>query len=321
MSVIRAVVVDPSLPERLVIREVSYPVVSPSEVLVRVKAISLNRGEIRNVSGAEEGYKPGWDFAGVVEREAADGSGPHVGSRVAGLLSSGSWAEVIAVPTNRLAELPESVSFAQAATLPIAGLAALWMLEYRGFLLDRLVLVVGASGGVGYFACQLARQAGARVVGVVRQADHQAIVQEAGVDRVVVSEDLVEAREFGPYDLILESVGGRSLTNALEMLAPGGFCINFGTSGDDAVTFDTRQFYFKGGATFYGFNIFYELDHKPVPDDLSRLARMIADGRLRAHIDVETTWTRIGEVAQQLLSRRLAGKAVLHVSDEGQLSV
>ena len=317
MSVIRAVVVDPSAPERLVIRDVSYPVVSPSEVLVRVKTISLNRGEIRNVSGAEEGYKPGWDFAGVVEREAADGSGPSIGSRVAGLLSSGSWAEVIAVPTNRLTELPTSVPFTQAATLPVAGLTALWMLECRGFLLDRHVLVVGASGGVGHFACQLARQAGAHVIGVVRQSAHETMVKEAGVDRVVVSEDLVEAREFGPYDLILESVGGRSLTNALAMLAPGGLCINFGTSGDDAVTFDTRQFYFKGGATFYGFNIFYELTYKSIPDDLSRLARMIADGRLRAHIDLEAPWTRIGEVTQLLLNRHLTGKVVLHVSDEG----
>ncbi len=211
MSVIRAVVVDPSVPERLVIHDVSYPAVSPSDALVRVKAFSLNRGEVRNVSGAEEGYRPGWDFAGVVEQEAADGSGPQAGSRVAGLLSSGSWAEVVAVSANRLAELPTSVSFAQAATLPIAGLTAFWMLECRRGLLDRHVLVVGASGGVGHFACQLARQAGAHVVGVVRQSAHAAMVKEAGVDRVVVSEDLVEAREYGPYDLILESVGGRSL--------------------------------------------------------------------------------------------------------------
>ena len=104
------------------------------------------------------------------------------------------------------------------------------MLEHGGLLLDRLVLVVGASGGVGHFACQLAKQAGAGVIGVVRQPDHEAMVKDVGVDRVVVSEDLVEALEFGPYDLILESVGGRSLANALDMLAQGGLCINFETS-------------------------------------------------------------------------------------------
>src|SRR5207248_1416731 len=190
------------------------------------------------------------------------------------------------------------------------------MLEHGGLLLDRLVLVVGASGGVGHFACQLAKHAGARVIGVVRQPDHEAMVKDAGVDQVVVSEDLVEAREFGPYDLILESVGGRSLANALAMLATGGLCINFGTSGADNVTFDTRQFYFKGGATFYGFNIFYELTRKSVADDLGRLARMLADGRLRTHIDVEAPWTHIGEVAQLLLNRRVTGKVVLQISSE-----
>lgn len=318
MKVTRAVVVDPTTPERLVISDVDYPIALSLDALVKVKAISLNRGEVRTLSDAEEGWRPGWDFAGIVEQEAADGSGPRTGSRVVGLLTSGSWAQVIVASTNRLVEMPEFVSFAQAATLPISGLTALWMLERRGSLLDRLVLVVGASGGVGYFACQLAKQAGARVVGVVRQPEHEAIVKEAGVDRVIVSVDLVEAGEFGPYDLVLESVGGRSLTNALDFLAPGGLCINFGTSGADDVTFDARQYYFKGGATYYGFNIFYELTHKNVTDDLGRLARMVADGRLLTHIDVEAPWTQIGKVAQQLLDRRIAGKAVLHISSEGE---
>jgi NADPH:quinone reductase len=314
MSSIHAVVVDLSAPERLVIRDVNSPTASSSEALVRVKAISLNRGEVHTASSAEAGWRPGWDFAGVVEQEATDGSGPPAGSRVVGMLRSGAWAEVVAVPTALLAELPESVSFAQGATLPVAGLTALWTLEHGGLLLDRRVLVVGASGGVGHFACQLARLAGAQVTGVVRQADHEASVKEAGVQQVVVSEDLTEASEFGPYDLILESVGGRSLAHALTMLAPGGVCVNFGTTGAADATIDVRHFYFTGGIRLYGFNIFYELTRKSIPDDLSRLARLVADGQLHPHIDVETPWTEVGKVAQQLLNRRLTGKAVLHVS-------
>lgn len=316
MSINRAVIVDPSLPERLVIREIDHPVASSTEALVRVKAVSLNRGEVSNALHAEAGWRPGWDVAGIVERGAADGSGPQVGTRVVGLLFSGSWAEVVAVPTNMLAELPDSVSFAQAATLPVAGLTALWTLACRGDVLDRRVLVVGASGGVGHFACQLAKLAGARVVGIVRQPGHETIVKETKVDRVIVSDDLVEAREYGPYDLILESVGGRSLANALAMLAPGGTCVNFGASGAVDVTFNARDFYYKGGATLYGFNIFHELTRKSVADDLGRLARMAADERLRSHIDVEAPWTEIGEVAQRLWNRRVAGKVVLHVSSD-----
>ena len=250
MSSIRAVVVDPSAPERLVIRDFDYPSASPSEALVRVKSVSLNRGEVRTAFNAEAGLRPGWDLAGIVEQQAADGSGPRTGSRVVGMLRSGAWAEVVAVPTTILAEIPESVSFAQAATLPVAGLTALWALERGGLLLDRLVLITGASGGVGHFACQLARQAGARVVGVARQHDHAASVKEAGAHQVVVSEELSEARELGPYDLILELVGGCSLANALAMLAPGGVCVNFGASGSSEVPpFDARRFFLTGGAS------------------------------------------------------------------------
>jgi NADPH:quinone reductase len=230
------------------------------------------------------------------------------------MLNPGAWAEVVAVPTTILAEIPESVSFAQAATLPVAGLTALWTLERGGLLLDRLVLITGASGGVGLFACQLARQAGARVVGVVRQPEHAAVVKEAGAHQVVASEDLSEAREFGPYDLILESVGGRSLGNALSMLAQGGVCVNFGASGSAEVSFDARRFYLTGGASLYGFFIFYELTCKAGAQDLGHLARLIADGRLRPQIDVEAPWTQIGDIAQRLQGRRITGKAVLHVS-------
>ena len=315
MSSIRAVVVDPSAPERLVIRDFGYPSASPSGALVRVKAVSLNRGEVRTAFNAEAGLRPGWDLAGIVEQQAADGSGPRTGSRVVGMLHSGAWAEVVAVPTTILAEIPESVSFAQAATLPVAGLTALWALERGGMLLDRLVLITGASGGVGHFACQLARQAGARIVGVVRQHDHAASVKEAGAHQVVVSEELSEAREFGPYDLILESVGGRSLANALAMLAPGGVCVNFGASGSSEVpSFDARRFFLTGGASLYGFIIFYELTRKSGAESLGRLARLIAEGRLRPQIDVEAPWTQIGDMAHQLLNRRIIGKAVLHIA-------
>jgi NADPH:quinone reductase len=315
MSSIRAVVVDPSVAGRLLIRDVDYPQASPSEAIVRVKAISLNRGEVRTASMAEAGWRPGWDLAGVVEKEAADGSGPRAGARVVGLRLEGAWAEAVVVPTTMLAEIPEFVSFAQAATLPIAGLTALWTLEYGGQLLDRRVLITGATGGVGHLACQLARHEGAHVTGVVRQQAHEAMVKGAGAHQVIVSQDLGDARNYGTYDHILDSVGGRTLANALALLAPNGTCVNFGVSGGTEVTFDLRHFFLLGGAALYGFIIFHELKHKSVSEGLDRLGRLVADGRLRPQIDVEAPWTQIGDVAQRLLNRSFTGKAVLHIAD------
>src|SRR5437667_9624071 len=158
-----AVVVDPDAPGRLVIRSVPEPTPDRGEAVVRVRAISLNRGEVRRSGMAAAGWRPGWDLAGEVERAAADGSGPRAGARVVGLLGEGAWAERVAVPTHALAELPDKVTFSQAATFPVAGLTALHALAKGGLLLGRRVLVTGASGGVGDFAVQLARRAGGPV--------------------------------------------------------------------------------------------------------------------------------------------------------------
>jgi NADPH2:quinone reductase len=313
MSGIRAVVVDPDAPNRLALADVEEPYPTSSEVLVRVSAVSLNRGEVRRAGSSEPGFRPGWDLAGTVERAAADGSGPREGSRVVGFLPSGAWAELAAVPTNSVAVLPEGVSFEEASTLPVAGLTALYALEEGGNLLGRSVLVTGASGGAGQFGLQLARAAGARVVGLVRREEHAGFVEEAGAHEVVVDESGAAAGEHGPYHLIIESVGGEVLGNALSMLAPGGTCVSFGTSASAEVTFDARTLYLTGGARLYGFILFHEVLAKPASDGLDRLARMVADGRLEPRIEVEAPWTEVGEVAGRLIERGYTGKAVLRV--------
>jgi NADPH2:quinone reductase len=312
---IRAVVVDTEAPGRLTLREVAPPVPAPSEALVRVAAVSLNLGEVHRSFTADAGWRPGWDLAGVVEQAAADGSGPPAGTRVVGLLRSGAWAERVAVPTDAIAALPEAVSFAQSATLPVAGLTALYALERGGLLLGRPVLITGASGGVGHFACQLARHAGARVVAGIRRPEREAAARAAGAHGVVIGEDLASAGALGPYPLILESVGGASLAAALALLAPDGICVSYGSSAGSDVTFDASRFFHTGGAVLYGFILLHELKREPASQGLGRLAAMVADGRLHPHIDVEAPWTEVGAIALQLLERRITGKAVLHLSD------
>ena len=313
MGSIHAVVVDPDAPGRLVIREVVGPSPAPSEALVKVAAISLNPGETRRAMGAAAGWRPGWDLAGTVEQAAGDGSGPAAGARVVGIKESGAWAELVAVPTKALAALPEAVSFAQAATLPVAGLTALRALERLPGLIDRRVLVTAASGGVGLFACQLARLAGARVVGVVRRAERAEQARDAGAQDVVLDADLASASRFGPFNLIVESVGGQTLATALRLLAPGGVCVTLGATASAEVTFDTREFFRIGQTTLYGFYLIQDMIGNPAGPDLGRLAALVADGRLRTPIDVEASWTEIAKLAQDLLERRFAGKAVLQV--------
>jgi NADPH2:quinone reductase len=304
----RAVVVDPEAPGRLVIRAVPDPVPDRGEAVVRVKALSLNRGEVRRASMAAAGWRPGWDLAGTVERAATDGSGPRAGARVVGLLPEGAWAERVVVPTQALAELPEKVTFAQAATFPVAGLTALYALAKRGPLLARRVLVTGATGGVGDFAVQLARLGGAHVTASVRRAEQAAMVRQAGAHEVVVGDEIPPSPK---YDLVIESVGGRTLGTALAALERGGVCVTLGVSAAAEVTFDTRTFFVGGRATLYGFYLFVELGQEPAGDGLRRLAELVAAGQIAPRISLERPWADIGQVAQDLMARRFPGKAVL----------
>jgi NADPH:quinone reductase-like Zn-dependent oxidoreductase len=252
-------------------------------------------------------------LAGVVEQAAADRSGPLAGARVAGFVSGGAWAEAVAVPTNALAQLPDEVSFAQAATLPVAGLTALYALEQNGSVFGRRVLVTGASGGVGHLAVELAREAGAFVVAAVRRPEREKHAREARANEVVIGEELSATAKFGPFDLIIESVGGASLASALKMLAPDGMCVLLGVSSGSEAMVDAATFMRTGGASLYGFILFHELRNRPASDGLARLVAMVAAGRLHPQIGSEVPFAQIAEVANKLYSRGIAGKAVLHL--------
>jgi NADPH:quinone reductase-like Zn-dependent oxidoreductase len=243
-------------------------------------------------------------------RAAADGSGPPQGARVVGIVRSGAWAQHVAVATQNLAELPEGVSFAQAATLPVAGITALRALEICGFVLGKRVLVTGASGGVGRFAVQLAARAGAHVTAVSRHEERARGLRELGAAQIVHDLDGDET-----YDAIVEGVGGASLGAALGRVAGRGTVVSFASSDPDPASFPARTLFGRApGARLHGLFVFEEIERTGTGgSDLARLAALVASGDLDAQIDLEASWRDPGPAIAALMERRVAGKAVLHV--------
>ena len=290
-----------------VLADVPDPEPRPDEALVEVRAFSLNRGEVRRLESLEPGTVTGWDLAGTVRQAAADG-GPPEGARVVGLKNVGAWAELAAVKTEHLAELPDDISFEQAAALPVAGLTALRALEIAGFVLGKRVLVTGASGGVGRFAIQLAKLGGAHVTGIARRTEG---LTELGADELAPEIDLE-----GPlYEAVIDGVGGPVLGQAIQRVAPGGTIVSFASTIPEPVSYPARELFARApGARLYGFYLFAELEHtRSGATDLRRLADLVAEKRLDPQIDLTLSWSDAAQAIEALLDRRVNGKAVLRV--------
>ena len=272
----RAIVSTADGPSWTEIRDVPPPAPAPNEALIAVRAFGVNRGELTLVR-RRDGWQPGQDVAGEVVQAAADGSGPRAGERVAGLAEWHGWAEQAAVPAHRLAVLPEGVDFVHAAALPMAGTTAANLVRQGGALLGARMLVTGASGGVGHIAVQLAALGGADVTAVARP--ERADAMRGYGARTAVS-DAGEAE--GPFDLVLESVGGASLDAAIARVAPGGTLLLFGNSSREPSTLDFTAFFGHEEATIRSY---FSARHEA---DAGRLLAMLLDlvAADRLHVDI-----------------------------------
>ncbi len=212
-------------PDVLELTDVPDPVVGPDSVLVRVRAASVNPVDFKVREGYLQGAFPsrlpiisGWDVAGVVEAVGPAVTEWAVGDEVVGYVRKdwielGTYAELVAVAPRHLARKPASASFAQAASLPLAGLTALQAIERVSVGQGDVVLVHAAAGGVGVFAVQLAAARGAQVIGTASERNHE-FVRSLGAQPVAYGEGLVErvrALAPGGVDAALDFIGGDAL--------------------------------------------------------------------------------------------------------------
>lgn len=302
----RALVVDPDAVASVRLTEVAEPRPRPDQALVAVRHIGLNYGELVFASQWPTGSVHGHDAAGVVVEQAADGTGPAVGTPVAIGLAAHTWAERVAVDLTRLAAVPEGVGLVDAAALGVAGVTALRVLRTRS-VLQRRVLVTGASGGVGRFALQLAAIAGAHVTASVGSAERGADLPKLGAGDVVVG---VEGLE-GPFDLVLDTVGGPQLAAVWPLLAAGGTVHVVGHASGKPTVFDTGALFAFGeprSITTYGDVT------SPVDADLADLLALLAAGKMSAQVDLRGSWEDITDAVAALKSRRVKGKSVLDVT-------
>ncbi|MFH8620197.1 zinc-binding dehydrogenase [Streptomyces sp. NPDC017979] len=307
----RALTVDRSAPSGLRLAETADPIPAAHQALVRVRAVSLNPAEFRYVlPQAPDGAVIGWDAAGVVERAAADGSGPAVGTAVITLGLSGAWAELQAVDTALIGALPEGADPGVMSTLPVAAGTALRGLRRLGPVLGRRVMITGATGAVGRFAIQLALRGGAHVVAVSRDASRAEELLALGAHDVVDD----PAAVLDPVHGVLDTVGGPVLPAAYQALGEGGVLVMAGAAAGTDTVFGPGALLADPARHHRSIATFFLMAEGDIDRDLTWLAAEAAAGRLRPHIAWRGDWADAADTIAAVADSRLPGKAVLTLS-------
>jgi NADPH:quinone reductase-like Zn-dependent oxidoreductase len=312
----------------LELREIDRPVPTDNEVLVQVRAAGLHRGDWHVMTGLPYMIRivvptlglrrpkvpvRGMDVAGTVEAVGANVTRFQPGDAVFGWCD-GSFAEYASAPQDQLAAKPATLSFEQAAVVPISGFAALQGLRDVGEIqAGQRVLVIGAAGGVGSFAVQLAKAFGAQVTGVASTSQLE-LVRSIGADEVIdyTRQDVTDgARQF---DLILDCAGRRTLSQLRRALTPTGTLVIVGGEG--------------GGRWMGGFlrNLrapvlsrfvsqrLRMLASKERPEDLQTLRELLEAGQITPVIDRTFPLREVPEAFRQLVQGRgRGGKLVITI--------
>ena len=293
------------------VAEIDEPDPADDEAVVAVLAFSVNRGETFQLEKPPDpGWRPGKDVAGVVVRAARGGRGPAPGTRVVAHPTAGGWAERVAVAVDRIAVLPDPVTFEVAAALPLAGLTALRLLRVLGPVSSQRILLTGASGGVGHYFVELAAAQGALVTAVTATPGRGRRLCELGAAEVIGS--LADA--VGPFDVGLDSVGGDSTPAVLTRLRDDGRLVWFGQASRAAPTIDF--FDWSGGANATIRKFVYWVSAVPDGEDLATLVRLTASGRLHPEVGLVSDWSQTDAALDALRHRSVVGNAVLTIESD-----
>ncbi|MFG3204618.1 NADP-dependent oxidoreductase [Streptomyces sp. NPDC048192] len=296
-------------PEVLEYGEVRDPKVGPDQVLVQVRAAAVNpvdwkcrEGHLDAVLDAVFPVVPGWDVSGVVVRPGAAVTEFAAGDEVVGycredFLSRGTFAEYVAAPVRTLARKPRTLSFEEAAGLPLAGLTAYQVLvkalQVRS---GETVLVHAAAGGVGSLAVQIAVHLGARTIGTASDRNH-AYVRGLGGEPVAYGEGLASrVRALAPdgVDAVFDTVGGDTLKTSANLLAPEGRMASI--ADPEVVRYGGRYCFVR-----------------PDAQDLGTLAALADRGVISVHVQETFPLERAADAQRLNQEGRTRGKIVVTV--------
>lgn len=312
-------------PDVLTLEEVDQPTPQGSQVLVKIHAAATNpsywhrmEGKIpilRQMYGDPQPTDPtmGSDCAGTVVAVGEDVTRFVVGDAVFGA-AKGAFAEYAIAAEKNLVHKPDNVSFVDAAAIPTGGLTALQGLRDQGHIApDQRLLIIGASGGVGIYAVQIAKSFKAHVTAVcsTRNID---MVKRIGADEVI---DYTQQdwSGTGPYDLILDMVGDRPLDVYVHNLTPEGRMVSVGALGSDIMEFMAKLQEHK--ASEKEAQIFnYVAQFKT--DDLTTLVQLMASGAVKSVIDRTFPLEETAEAMAIQGSKRVSGKVVIVIQDYEQ---
>jgi NADPH:quinone reductase-like Zn-dependent oxidoreductase len=261
-------------PEALAVEEAPYPHTAENDVVVRVHAAGFTPGELnwpatwKDRAGRDRSpVIPGHEVAGEVAELGPGTTGLTVGQRVFGLTDwarDGTLAEYVAVEARNLAPLPACIDYVRGAALPMAGLTA-WQALFgqAGLRPGQTVLVHGAAGAVGDMAVQLAREAGARIIGTGRERDREAVLG-AGAERFAAIDGDRFEDVAGHVDVVLDTIGGEVLDRSAAVVRAGGTLVS--------VAAPPKVRPAEGRAVFFVV--------EPDRGQLAELARWVQQGRL-----------------------------------------